>query len=121
MVWIQEHSYWLGTDTAKTDINDRDCEKALVGIQLSSIKDCSALLLALDYLSQCSWPRRSHLLEGGRISEPVPDKPVLYSVLVGWIYSGSGVTLEFVGKYRYNLKTAQKEIKSLEAAYFYLK
>ena len=121
MIWIQEHSHRLGTDASKKDINDRNVEKALVGIQLSSIKDCSALLLALDYLSQCSWPRRSYLLEGGRISEPVPDKPVLYSVLVGWIYSGSGVTLEFVGKYRYNLKSAQKEIKSLEAAYFYLK
>eukprot|EP00090_Calanus_glacialis_P017310 TRINITY_DN26971_c0_g1_i5.p1 TRINITY_DN26971_c0_g1~~TRINITY_DN26971_c0_g1_i5.p1 ORF type:complete len:650 (-),score=145.70 TRINITY_DN26971_c0_g1_i5:33-1982(-) len=121
VIWIQEHSHRLGTDASKKDINDRNFEKALVGIQLSSIKDCSALLLALDYLSQCSWPRRSHLLEGGRISEPVPDKPVLYSVLVGWIYSGSGVTLEFVGKYRYNLKSAQKEIKSLEAAYFYLK
>lgn len=121
VVWIQECSHSLGTDAFQKDINDGDCEKALVGIHLISIKDCSALLLALDYLSQCSWPRRSHLLEGGRISEPVPDKPVLYSVRVGWIYSGSGVTLEFVGKYRYNLKSAQKEIKSLEAAYFYLK
>ena len=51
VVWIQEHSYWRGTDAAKTDINDGDFEKTLIGIQMSRIKDCSALLLALDYLS----------------------------------------------------------------------
>ena len=62
-----------------------------------------------------------NILFGGRISQPIPDKPVLYSVLVGWLPVGSGVTLEFVGQYRYNMKSAQKEIRSLEAAYFYIK
>jgi len=127
VVWIQNCSNWLKTkDASHKDINDKDCDhekpfNSLVGIQLCNTKDCSALLLALDYLAQCSWPKRSHLLEGGRIVEAVPDKPVLYSVQVGWISTGSGVTLEFVGKFRYNLKSAQKEIRSLEAAYFYLK
>jgi len=125
VVWIQRFSRPI-TEDAIDDKNDEhdnqdNLEPSLIGVQLCSIADCSSFLLVLDYLTQSTWPQRRSLLEGGRIAEPVPDKPVLYSVLVGWILAGSGVTLEFVGKYRYNLKSAQKEIRSLEAAYFYLK
>ena len=124
VVWIQRHSRHNTEDAM--DVDDKDCDHektmhTLIGVQLCSLMDCSSFLLVLDYLTQLTWPHRTNLFEGGRISEPVPDKPVLYSVLVGWISTGSGVTLEFVGKYRYKLKSAQKEIRSLEAAYFYLK
>jgi len=116
VVWLVQCCHTK--DALEKDIND---ENPMAGIQFSTNKDCSDFLLVLDYLVHLSWPGRPHLLEGGNTPAKTPDKPVLYTAAVGWRPAGAGVNLEFAGKFRYCLQSAQKEIKSLEAAYFYLK
>jgi len=116
VVWLVQCCHTK--DAHEKDVND---ENPMAGIQFSTNKDCCALLLVLDYLVHVSCPSRLNLLEGGNTPAKTPDKPVLHTAGVGWRPSGSGVNLEFAGMFRYSLQSAQKEIRSLEAAYFYLK
>jgi len=116
VVWLVQCCHTK--DAHEKDINN---ENPMAGIQFSTSKDCYALLLVLDYLVHMPWPSRQNLLEGGNTPAKTPDKPVLHTAGVGWRPSGSGVNLEFAGMFRYCLQSAQKEIRSLEAAYFYLK
>ena len=96
-------------------------EPDMVVVSLSSMEDCHALLLVLSYLSQSSYPHMLPLLVGGSVPLQVLARPVLCKAGVDWIPAGSGVRLEFIGMFRYSLRSPRKEIHSLEAAYFYLK
>ena len=125
VLWLQIGSK-ASKDASETDINDHTANSLqnLLGIQFRCTSECSTLLLAMDYLIKSSSymrSRQSCLLTRGKPQDEFLHQPILLSLSIVWIPAGIALEIEFIGKYKYNIKSTVKEIKSLQAAFFYLK
>lgn len=90
-----------------------------LGILLETISDAEFLMMTLDYLwkKSCS---KTHIFMNCDKYLQCSESPLLHSSNVQWRRASNQI-MEFLGQYCYHLKTAQKEIKSLQAVNIYLK
>ena len=90
-----------------------------LGILLESISEAEFLMMALDFLWRQSCRKTNIFMNCDKYLQ-CSESPLLHSADVQWRRASNQV-MEYLGQYCYHLKTAQKEIKSLQAVNIYLK
>lgn len=90
-----------------------------LGILLKSVPEAEFLMMALDFLWKRSCRKNNIFLNCDNYIQ-CSESPLLHSSDVQWKRASNQI-MEYLGQYYYHLKTAQKEIKSLQAVNIYLK
>lgn len=109
-VWVEENRRvaWI-----KNAVNNQ------LGILMENIKDVESLMMILDFFWKISCKQPNLFMNCDKYLKCC-DSPLLHSTNIKWRRASHQV-MEFLGRYCYHLKTAQKEIKSLQAVNIYLK
>ena len=90
-----------------------------LGILLENVPDAEFLMMALDFLWKKSCSKTNIFMNCDKYLQ-CSESPLLHKENVQWRRASNQV-MEYLGQYCYHLKTAQKEIKSLQAVNIYLK
>ena len=90
-----------------------------LGILSECISEAEFFMMAVDFLWKKSCRKTNIFMNCDKYLQ-CSESPLLHSSDVQWI-GASNQMMEYLGQYCYHLKTAQKEIKSLQAVNIYLK